>query len=91
MELSQITWSDSSFHTGSLCTAQSGSPWLSGQVMKVSSPESFEVKLTDGQIVRCHQDHLRKHTETTESAEGDSVSELLVSDRVFVGTTRSRV
>ena len=60
-----------------------GTPWLSGQVVKVSGPVSFEVKLTDGQIVRRHQDHLRKRTEATESAEGDSVSGPLASESLW--------
>ena len=57
-----------------------GSPWLSGQVVNILGLVSFEVKLTEGQIVRHHQDHLRKRTEMTESLEVDSASEPLASE-----------
>ena len=51
--------------------------------MRVSGPVSFEVKLTNGQIVRCHQDHIRKHTEMTDSSDADFVTEQMASESLL--------
>lgn len=51
-----------------------GQCWLPGSVIKSSGPVSFEVKLSNGQIVRRHQDHIRKRsqTESVESNDGNT-------------------
>ena len=36
-----------------------GQLWLPGQIVKVTGPVSFHVRLTDGRLRRCHQDQLR--------------------------------
>ena len=41
-----------------------GQLWLSAEIVKVTGPVSFHVRLTDGRLRRCHQDQLR-------SREGD--------------------
>ena len=40
-----------------------GARWLPGHIEQKSGPVSFQVRLTDGRIVRCHQDQLRKRSE----------------------------
>ena len=42
-----------------------GQSWLTGAIVKCSGPVSFEVKTSDGQIIRRHQDHLRKRSAQT--------------------------
>lgn len=37
-----------------------GVKWLPGWIEERSGPVSFRVKLTDGKVVRCHQDQVRK-------------------------------
>ena len=36
-----------------------GQVWLPGKIEQVTGPLSFRVQLNDGQIRRCHQDHLK--------------------------------
>ena len=46
----------------------SGDRWLAGTVTTVSGPVSYNVRLSDGRIWRCHQDQLRKdYIHTAES------------------------
>ena len=37
-----------------------GEKWLPGDILGKSVPLSFQVKIVDGQVIRYHQDHLRK-------------------------------
>ena len=62
---------------------RTGQPWLPGQVVRVSGPVSFEVELTNCQIVRRHQDHIRKRTGMTDSSDGDFVTEQLASESLL--------
>ena len=62
---------------------RTGQPWLPGQVARVSGPVSFEVELTNGQIVRRHQDHIRKRPEMTDSSDGDFVTEQMTSESLL--------
>ena len=62
---------------------RTGQRWLSGQVVRVLGPVSFEVELTNGQIVSCHQDHIRKRTEMTDSSDGDFVTKQLASESLL--------
>ena len=39
-----------------------GHTWLPGKIVKCSGPVSYRVKIGDGQVVRRHQDHLRKRS-----------------------------
>ena len=43
------------------CTNCTGDGWLPGAVEKTSGPLSFNIKLQDGRIVRCHIDHILLH------------------------------
>ena len=38
---------------------RAGDPWLPGEIIKVTGPVSYMVKMADGNVVRSHQDHLR--------------------------------
>ena len=38
---------------------RSGDSWLPGEICKATGPVSYTVKMSDGSIVRCHQDHIR--------------------------------
>ena len=51
-----------------------GQNWLPGKITGSSGPLSFQVRLSDGRNVRCHQDHLRQRSSDT------SLSEQLVED-----------
>ena len=62
---------------------RTGQRWLSGQVVRVLGPVSFKVELTNGQIVSCHQDHIRKRTEMTDSSDGDFVTKQLASESLL--------
>ena len=42
-----------------------GQSWLTGTIVKCLGPVSFKVETNDGQIIRCHQDHLRKRSTQT--------------------------
>ena len=42
-----------------------GQSWLTGTIVKCLGPVSFEVKTTDGQMIRRHQNHLRKRSSQT--------------------------
>ena len=44
-----------------------GAKWLSGTVTKVTGPVSYQVKLEDGRIRRCHQDQIRIRIVAAES------------------------
>ena len=57
-----------------VCNFRPGQCWLPGSVIKSSGPVSFKVKLSNGQIVRRHQDHIRKRsqTESVESNDGNT-------------------
>ena len=37
-----------------------GDPWLKGVIQERTGPVSFRIKLENGQIIKRHQDHLRK-------------------------------
>lgn len=37
-----------------------GQKWMPAVVQEVTGPVSFLVKLQDGRLIRCHQDHLRR-------------------------------
>ena len=37
-----------------------GNKWLPGSIVKETGPVSFQVKLKDGRIIRCHQDQIRQ-------------------------------
>ena len=39
-----------------------GHTWLQGKVVKCSGPVSYRVKIDNGQVIRRHQDHLRKRS-----------------------------
>ena len=39
-----------------------GHTWLQGKIVKCSGPVSYRIKLNNGQLVRRHQDHLRKRS-----------------------------
>ena len=41
--------------------------WLTGEVVKVSNPLSYVIKLTNGTQVRCHVDYVRKREYVSES------------------------
>ena len=41
-----------------------GQSLLTGTIMKCLGPVSFEVETSEGQRIRCHQDHLRKRSQT---------------------------
>ena len=46
----------------------SGDRWLAGTVTTMSGPVSYNVRLSDGRVWRCHQDQLRKrYIDTAES------------------------
>ena len=66
-----------------VCNFHTGQPWPSGQGVRVLGPVSFEVELTNGQIVRRHQDHIRKRPEMTDSSEGDFVTEHMASESLL--------
>ena len=42
----------------------SGPPWLSGCITKICGPVSYEIKLSDGRMMRKHIDHLCMRTVT---------------------------
>ena len=50
-----------------------GQSWLTGTIVKCSGPVSYEVKTDDGQLIRRHQDHLRKKSVQPLSWHNDSV------------------
>ena len=62
---------------------RTGQRWLSGQVVRVLGPVSFKVELTNGQIVSCHQDHIRKRTEMTDSSDGALLTKQLASESLL--------
>ena len=62
---------------------RTGQRWLSGQVVRVLGPVSFKVELANGQIVSCHQDHIRKRTEMTDSSDGDFVTKQLALESLL--------
>ena len=33
-----------------------GQSWLTGEIVKITGPVSYHVRLSDGRIKRCHQD-----------------------------------
>ena len=39
-----------------------GHTWLQGKIVKCSGPVSYKIKLDNGQLVRRHQDHLRRRS-----------------------------
>ena len=39
-----------------------GQSWLTGTIGKCLGPVSFKVETNDGQVIRHHQDHLRKRS-----------------------------
>ena len=47
-----------------------GKKWLAGSIIKETGPVSFQVKLQDGRIIRCHQDQIRQcYTNNSENQE----------------------
>ena len=51
-----------------------GPPWLSGTIINSAGPRSFEIKLTDGRVIRRHVDHIRSRepaVEVTAPAQDD--------------------
>jgi len=42
-----------------------GQTWLTGTVVKRQGPVSYKIKTENGQIIRRHQDHLRKRANST--------------------------
>ena len=44
---------------------RSGDPWLPGEIVKVTGPVSYRVKMADGSTVSSHQDYLRRRFATT--------------------------
>ena len=42
-----------------------GQSWLTGTIVRGLGPVSFEVKTSDGQLIRRHQDHIRKRSSQT--------------------------
>ena len=52
-----------------------GDTWLAGDIIEKVGPLSFKVQVSDGQVIRCHQDHIRTRVDkerTTNTAEDDS-------------------
>ena len=43
---------------------QASSPWSPGTIVLSCSGQSYKVKLSDGQVVQRHADHIREHTTT---------------------------
>ena len=56
-----------------------GETWLAGDIVQTLGPVSFQVRLTDGRLVRRHQNQIRKQTDT---AIPDTLVE--VDDDVFI-------
>ena len=57
-----------------------GQSWLTGIVVRGLGPVSFEVKTNDGQLIRRHQDHLRKRSSQTLIWSDSSVTKDLPPD-----------
>ena len=61
---------------------RSGEKWLPREIVEMTGPVSFRVQMTDGSVVRSHQDHLRKRPDGTgQLAESRGVEEFSDSDR----------
>ena len=59
---------------------------MSAVIQKVTGPVSFMVRLQDGRVIRCHQDHLRRHipdVEPEKPAEADDIPEILIDSFPF--------
>ena len=56
----------------------SGDKWLAETVTTVSGPVSYNVRLSDGCVWKCHQDQLRKRY--IDTAESDVVVDVLTGD-----------
>ena len=56
-----------------------GETWLAGDIVQTLGPVSFQVRLTDGRLVRRHQNQIRKRTDT-------AIPDILVEedDDVFI-------
>ena len=52
-----------------------GQSWLTGTIVKCSGPVSYKVKTDDGQLIRHHQNHLRKRSVQPLSWHNDSVTD----------------
>ena len=52
-----------------------GRPWIPGHVVRLSGPVSLVVKLTNGYVVKRHQDHVRKRSESMESSDHETLPE----------------
>ena len=59
----------------SVCNFWPGRPWIPGHVVRLSGPVSLVVKLTNGYVVKHHQDHIRKRSESTESSDHETLPE----------------
>ena len=46
-----------------------GQSWLPAEIVKITGPVSFRVRLTDGRTRRCHQDQLRVRERDEETNE----------------------
>ena len=47
------------FYWGRENVRKESTQWLAGLIIKKTGPVSYQVKLEDGKVVRCHQDQLR--------------------------------
>ena len=52
-----------------------GQSWLTGTIVKCLGSVSFKVETSNGQIIHCHQDHLRKRSAQTLIWSGSSVTD----------------
>ena len=48
--------------------------WVAGKIVKITGPLSFEIELSDGRVIRRHQDHIRKHLASTGTLDANSAT-----------------
>ena len=53
----------------------SGKHWKPGVISSAEGPQSYHITLTDGHVVRCHVDHIRKRSSKLPSSGSESVGE----------------
>ena len=63
-----------------------GSRWLPGKIIEFSGSGSFRVRLEDGGLKRCHQDHIRKRLVEEEPEMSQLNPEVGVSTTPDIGT-----
>lgn len=63
-----------------------GQRWMPAVIQEVTGPVSFLVKLTDGQLIRRHQDHLRKRA-PDEGHDENPVPDISVDVSPSIGDT----